>query len=135
MARYSLSRRTTNVTDANANMEIIAPAGDALKILEITIQLAAATASVFGIGRPAAKGVGPTNPVDFLPEYFGDPTSGALRVSLAGAVGAMRVIQFPRGLIIPAGGSLIVWNIGATGVADIDVVLDMLRIYHQPLPA
>lgn len=142
MAVYSMARRTTNVTIANPCIEIIAGATIRVKIVEISIILGAATASEFGIGRPAAIGVTPTAPVTFLPEDINDPTgviTCALawatpptipanflrRCSIAGAVGAGIVFPFPRGLFIEASKSVVIWNVSATGVADINVVCEI----------
>ena len=72
MAVYSCARRTTNVTIANPCIEIIAGAYHAVRIIEISIILAGATAVTLGIGRPAAIGVTPTTPVSCLPEDTSD---------------------------------------------------------------
>lgn len=141
MAIYSISNRTSNTTIANPCIEIRTTATERAKILEICITMAAATASVFGLGRPQAIGVTPTTPVTVIAEDIGEPagsTQTALawataptvplfffrRVNLPATIGAGRVISFPRGLIIPVSSSLIIWNITATGISDIDIVLD-----------
>ena len=142
MAVYSIANRTTNVTIANPCIEIIAGATIRVKIVEISIVLAAATVSTFGIGRPAVIGVTPTTPVTALPEDIVDPTgpfTTALawgteptipaafirRATIAGAVGAGIVFPFPKGLYIEASKSVIIWNITATGVTDINVVAEI----------
>ena len=142
MGIYSVAERTTNVTIANPCIEIIAGATIRVKILEISVILAAATASVFGLGRPAAIGLTPTTPVTALPEDDVDPTGSyttALawatpptipttflrRFNLAAAVGAGIVLTFPQGLYITASESIILWNISATGVSDINVVAEI----------
>src|ERR1043166_8797485 len=138
----SFAGRTANITIANATFEIRAGAtGPRPRILEIGLFLAAATASTFGIGRPAAIGVTPTNPLALLNE---DPADGASlttiagawgtgptvpanffrRVSLPATIGTGVIWTFPKGLVIPLGGSIVVWNITATGVADAYVVVD-----------
>ena len=137
----SLSNRTSNVTIANACLEIIAPATVRPKIMQISIVMAAATASVFGLGRPQATGVTPTTPVVLLNWDTADPAttfcSTALawgtgptvpvafyeRVSLAAAVGAGIIWTFPDGLVIPYSESIVIWNITATGVSDITVTI------------
>ena len=141
MSYFSLSNRTSNVTIANPCLEIISPATVRPKIMQISIVMAAATASVFGLGRPQAVGITPTSPVVLGPWDPADPTttfcSTALawatpptiplaffeRVSLAAAVGAGIIWTFPDGLVIPASSSMIIWNISATGVSDITVVV------------
>jgi hypothetical protein len=141
MAVYSISNRTTNVTSGQPCLEIRTTATERAKILELTITMAAATASLFGIGRPQAIGVTPTTPVTVIPEDAAEPTGSAQtalawgtpptvplaffrRINLPATIGAGRVISFPRGLVIPVSSSLVVWNLGTNGVADIDVVLD-----------
>lgn len=141
MSIYAISNRTTGVGSGAAGLEIRTSATERAKILEITITMAAATASLFGIGRPQAIGVTPTTPVTVIPEDFAEPagsTQTALawatpptvplfffrRINLPATIGAGRVITFPRGLVIPVSSSLVIWNLAANGVSDIDVVLD-----------
>lgn len=141
MAIYSLSQRTSNVTIANACWEIRTTATDRPRIMEIGITINAATASVFGLGRPAAIGVTPTTPVTFLAEDPGDaaatvtaalawatgptvPANFFRRISLPATVGAGVIWTFPKGLLIPVSSSLILWNITANSVADVYAVID-----------
>jgi hypothetical protein len=143
MAAYSLAVRTTNVTIANPCFEIRTGSGDRPRIFEIGLTINAATASVFGLGRPQAIGITPTSPVDMLPEDPGEPGSTTFetalawgtaptvplaflrRVSLPATIGAGIVWQFPQGLIIPVSSSLVVWNITAVSVADIWIAGDL----------
>lgn len=141
MALYSIARRTTDVTTAHACIEIIAAATPRPKIMEIGIFLAAATASVFGLGRPDAAGDTPTGPIAVLAEDEGDPagtTTTALawatsptaptqyirRIALPATIGTGVIWTFPRGLVIPVSGTIVIMNIGATGVADVYVVVE-----------
>jgi len=144
MAIYSLSNRTTNVTIANPCIEIYSAATVKARIMEIGIFMAAATASVFGIGRAAAIGVTPTTPVTMLAEEVNDPAGLVYtaiawatpptvpvnffrRVSLAAAIGTGVIFTFPKGLTIThSTGSIVVWNItGNTGVSDIHFVVEV----------
>jgi len=141
MAIYSLANRTTNVTSANPTLEIRTTSTDRPRIMEIGIFLAAATASTFGLGRPQAIGGTPTTPVTVIAEDPGDPAGTVQtalawgtpptvplyffrRISLPATIGTGVIWTFPRGLLIPVSSSLVVWNITATGVADIYVVID-----------
>ncbi len=141
MAIYSLANRTTNITIANACLEIRTAATDRPRIMEIGIFLAAATASTFGLGRPQAIGITPTTPVIVLQEDPGDPVGTVQtalawgtgptvplqflrRISLPATIGTGVIWTFPRGLIIPISSSIVIWNITATGVVDIHVVID-----------
>jgi hypothetical protein len=141
MAVYSLSNRTSNVTIANPNIEVRASATGRPRIMEIGTWLNAATQSVWGIGRPQAIGVTPTTPVSMLAEDPNDTsaaTQTALawgtaptvplqffrRVNIAAAIGAGVILTFPRGLVIGANNSIVGWNITATSVMDVHVVVD-----------
>lgn len=148
---YSLSQRTTSGTIAAAAWEVRAGASNKPRILEIGISINAATASVFGLGRPAAIGITPTTPVTFLDESDGGagattapagattacvawgtgptvPANFFRRVSLPATVGAGVIWTFLRGLGIPqlvgTTGSVVLWNITATSVADVYAVVD-----------
>lgn len=141
MAIYSIANRTTNVTIANPCLEIRTAATDKPRIMEIGISLVAATASVFGLGRPQAIGVTPTTPVTVLAEDASDPVGTVQtalawatpptvplnffrRVSLPATIGAGVIWTFPNGLTIPVSSSLVIWNISAVSVIDTWVVLD-----------
>jgi hypothetical protein len=141
MAIYSLSNRTSNVTSGVTNIELRAGATKRIKVLEITITMAAATASLFGIGRAQAQGVTPTTPVTVIPEEVAEnngtattslawatpptiPVQFVRRVNLPATIGAGRVITFPRGFTLAVNTSLVIWNLGTNGVTDVDIVID-----------
>lgn len=141
MAIYSLGNRTTNVTTGNATIELRTAATDACAVLEIGIFLGAATASTFGIGRPAARGITPTSPITVLAEDGNAPAGTAQtalawgtgptvpvnffrRCSFPATIGSGVIFTFPRGLIVPINSSLVVWNLATNGVADIYFVVD-----------
>ena len=135
---YSLGVRTSNVTAANACLEIIAPPLTALDIMEIEIFAAStvATAAV-GLGRPAAIGLVPTTPVALLSEddpvrttlaatalaWGTGPTVPAnfFRRTFLPAVGNTARWIFQDGLAIPAGGSIVLWNIATSCLLDVTV--------------
>ena len=141
----SLAQRTSNVTISNTTWTILTGSTPGrARVLEIGIFLAAATASAFGLGRPAANGVTPTTPVDFLPEDPNDvlatgivqgalawgtlptaPTNFLRRISLPATIGTGVIWTFPKGLVIPVSGNLVLYNITATGVADVYAVVDL----------
>ena len=141
MAIYSLANRTSATGSAAACLEVRTTSTDRARIMEVGITINAATASVFGLGRPAAIGVTPTTPVTVLAEEPAEaagtcttalawgtgptvPTNFFRRVSLPATVGAGIVWTFPRGLIISISSSIVVWNITTVSVADIWVVVD-----------
>lgn len=141
MAIYSISQRTSGVTINTPAWEIRAAATDRPRIMEIGVFLAAATASTWGLGRPAAIGATPTTPVTIIGEDNGDPAGTVTcalawgtpptvpagffrRYSVPATIGSGVIWTFPRGLYLPPSGSLVLWNITATGVADVHVVVD-----------
>ena len=140
MYRGSVARRTSDGTTGAAAWELIAPATRAISVREILVILAAATASTFGLGRPAAKGITPTAPVLNLDEQGSiDPltTSTAIawgtgptapaqfyrRTSFPAVISSFTLWTFPNGLIVPAGLTLVLWNLAANGVVDIHAVV------------
>jgi hypothetical protein len=141
MAIYSLANRTSNVTSGAAALELRTAATDQAVVLEIGIFLAAATASTYGIGRPAAIGVTPTTPITVLAEDSGSPAGTAQtalawatpptvpanffrRVAFPATIGSGVIWTFPRGLTIPVSSSLVIWNLATNGVIDAYVVID-----------
>jgi len=141
---YTRADRTTNGTINQAALEIIAGArGCYLRALSLTLN--AATASVFGIGRPAAAGITPTTPAALQSQgVAGDvsmarialawgtsptaPTYYHGRVSLAAAVGAAWTWPSNAGQIqkiwIPPTTTLVLFNITATSVADVSIEIE-----------
>jgi hypothetical protein len=140
MSIFSLSVRTTNITIANACLEIRTGSADRPRVMEIDVAIAAATASVFGLGRPAAIGITPTAPVTLLGEDPIDtfstvqlalawatgptsPTGFYRRIPLSATIGAGIIWTFPRGLIISPSSSLVILNITANSVDDITLII------------
>lgn len=143
MAIYSLAQLMTATSTGVASWEIRAASTDRPRIMEIGIFLNAATASAFGLGRPAAIGVTPTSPVTVLAEDPGDPagtvqcalawatgptipTQFFRRINLPATIGAGVIWTFPRGLVIAQSGisSIILWNLSAVAAANVYVVVD-----------
>lgn len=141
MAVYSLANLTTNVTAANAALELRTAATDRAALLELGLTLNAATASIYGVGRPAAIGVTPTSPITWLAEDPGSPAGSAQtalawgtgptvpanffrRVNLPATIGAGIILVFPRGLIIAISSSVVLWNIGTDSAVNAHVAGD-----------
>jgi hypothetical protein len=141
MPYYSLALRTTASQTTRACLELRAdPLIDTI-LREIGVTLVAATASVFGLGRPQANGITPGAPVALIPHEPGGGLSKAVaalswgtgptvpgqfirRVSLPATIGATIVWRFEKGLVIPKAQSLVVWNITAVSLADVWVMID-----------
>lgn len=141
MAVYSIANRTTATGAAAACLEMFASSAVSPRLLELGISLNAATASAFGVGRPAAVGITPTSPKRLLAENQSDPVSATQtalawgtgptvpadffrRVSLPATVGAGVVWTFPKGVIISVSSSIVLWNITTVSAADVWVVSD-----------
>lgn len=143
--KLELGVRTSSGTAATAAWEIRAGATPGrVRLMEIGFFLAAATASIFGLGRPAAIGDTPTTPVDFLDEDSDDVLAAAViqsalawgtgptvpaaflrRISLPATIGAGVIWTFPTGIVIPVSESLVLWNIGTDSVVDAYAVVEI----------
>lgn len=142
MAMYTHAARTSNVTSGEATWELRSAAQGRLRIREIGLFMGAATASTFGLGRPAAIGITPTTPVLGQAEDGADavavgatalawatkptaPTSSIYlrRISLPAAIGAGVIWTWPDGpgLIVPASYGIVIYNLATNGVADVYV--------------
>jgi hypothetical protein len=141
MAIYSIAQRTTSGTAATAAWEIRTTSTDRAQILELGISQVAATAGVFGFGRPGAIGVTPTSPQTILAEDPGEPAGTitvcvawatgptvpanfARRVSCPATVGAGVIWTFPRGYQVAVSSSAVIWVIATAPVCDVWVVLN-----------
>ena len=143
--RYSLGVRTTNATDAECAWEIITGATPGrVRLVELGIFLAEATATTIGLGRPQAVGITPTTPVDFLPEDPNDvlasgvaqsalawgtkptiPVSFIRRIALPAVIGTGVIWTFPEGVVIPVSSSIILWNLATNSVLDAYAVVEI----------
>lgn len=140
MAIQSQALRTSAVTIANANMGIYPPATVRAALLEYAIIQATGTAQTIGLGRPASIGT-PTVPSLFQQDDPSDAVSivnahltwsvqpGApvifhRRWNGGATIGVGIVWTFPRGLIIPASGAIVGWNITTAVAMDVNAVID-----------
>ncbi len=143
--KVHLAVRTTSGTAASAAWEIRAGATPGrFKLIEFGFTLAAATASIYGLGYPAAIGDTPTTPVDLLATDPNDviaaavvqsavawgtgptvPTAYLRRISLPATIGAGIVWTPPGGIVIPVSNSLVLWNIGTNSVVDAWAVVEL----------
>lgn len=142
MAIFSIAARTTATSSTSAAAEFIAGANNAFRLMELGLTINAATASVFGYGTPAAKGVTPGTESTVQAEDSGNTTAGntvvALswataptapsnylrRVSLPATIGAGIIWTFPRGRAVLKTITDVLYNIVTGSVADIWFVVD-----------
>jgi hypothetical protein len=138
MAVYGSERLTTGTTAATAAYELRTASTDRGKVERIGIVLRAATASRYGIGRPAAIGVTPTSPATWLALDPADP-AGTVQTALAWGTGPTVpanffkrillavnsegiILTFPDLLAIAVSSSIVLWNITATAVCHVNVM-------------
>lgn len=143
MAIYSQGQNTTVVSSAAPAFDMKASATNSPRLMEIGINLGAATASTYGLGRPGNDGsVAQTSGLAVLAENPGDPAGNTTtavawgtaptvpttffrRVYLPATIGAGVIWTFPRGLIMIASRGLVLWNIAASAAnTHIWAVLD-----------
>lgn len=148
-ARYSRSIRTSATASGAAAFELIAGLRPFV-LTELGITIVNATASTFALGRPAAIGITPTSPVAPLSYANGDPLEVRARMAVAwgtgptipaayfrqvtipAVAGSEKIWQFGRitdgalrnGIVVPAGGSIILWTLSTVSVADVYVVIE-----------
>ena len=133
---------------SEVGVNMTAPAatpGEAI-IREIGITLAAATASIIGLGFPQAIGVVPTAPVDFIPANSGVtlptnavtsaiawgtkptiPANFIKRVSFPGTIGTGIIWTFEgnEGIVITPSQTVILWNLDTNAVIDAYAVVEI----------
>ena len=132
MAIYSQGFATTVATTTAPSADLKASSTNSPKLMEYGINLGAATASTYGIGRPGNDGsVAQTAPVLLQSENPADPpaqTGSAVawstaptvptvflrRCFLPATIGAGIIWTFPRGLTLPVSKGLVNWNIAAS---------------------
>lgn len=135
---YSLALRTVDGTSAAAALEIRTGATPGrARLMELGFTLVAATASVYGLGRPQAIGITPAGAVDFLPHDSNDvlasgviqadtawgtgptvPLNFIRRIGLPATIGTGVIWTFGEGIVIPVSSSLVLWNLAANSVVD-----------------
>jgi hypothetical protein len=142
MALYALSQRTTATAAASPSWEVRSASSNKPKVMEVGISQNAATAGVYGLGRPGAIGITPTSPQTFVDEGDGNapaalstaavawgtgptvPANFNRRISCAATIGVGTIWTFPRGLGIPISSSVVVWIIALAPVCDVWAVVD-----------
>lgn len=141
MSLASVAIRTSNLTITQGSAEIRTTASVKARLLELSIVQATGTAQSLGLGRPAALGVTPGTTSTFQRDDSADPacvttvaatwgtsptapTPYHRRWNSAATVGVGIVWTFPRGIIIPVSGSLVVFNITAAVACDLNAAID-----------
>lgn len=141
MSVASIGVRTSNLTITQASLQIYTSASVKARLLEMSIIQATGTAQSLGLGRPQALAVTPATTALFQRDDSADPACVTLtaltfstsptvplvfsrRWNSAATIGVGIVWTFPRGLIIPVSGALVVWNITTALASDINASID-----------
>ena len=142
MSLYGLSQRTTATAAGNASWEVRSTSTNKPRVMELGISQFAGTAGVYGIGRPAAIGITPTSPQNFVDEGDGNapasqttaaiawgtgptvPTNFNRRISCSNVVGTGIIFTFPRGFGVAASNSIVIWIIATAPLCDVYAVVD-----------
>jgi hypothetical protein len=132
MSIYSQGQNTTVSTTTAPSFDVKASATNSPRIMEFGVNLGAATASTYGLGRPGNDGsVAQTSPLALLAENPNDPTGQTTtavawttaptvpttflrRCYLPATIGAGIIWTFPRGIICAVSRGLVLWNIAAS---------------------
>ena len=142
MAIGSLGLNTTVTTTGAAAWDVKAAATNEPSVMELGVNLGAATASTYGLGRSAntptqtsttlLQAEDPDRPA-FLSTcavtWSGAPTIPnpfLRRVALPATIGSSIIWTFPRGLVLGASGpSLVLWNLATNSAStNVHVVAD-----------
>jgi hypothetical protein len=143
MAIFSAAVKPAANVSANTPMLELYTGAMVVRVMEIGISQNTATACEYGLGRPAAIGVGqatttlfqqeqsPTDPASKtnLALSWGTtaptaPTIFMRRVSTSATIGAGVIWTFPRGLLVLNAASIVIWNITASVACNVWVVID-----------
>lgn len=140
MAIQSQGARTSGLTIANANFGIYPPATVRPALLEYSMVQVTGTAQSIGLGRPATLGTAsgavlfqqddPNDPAAVVNGHItwsAQPTAPTIfhrRWNSAATIGVGISWGFPRGLVIPASGAVVGWNITTAVAMDVNAVVD-----------
>ena len=142
MATYALGVTTISTTNGTAALELFTCPTCSCRVLEMSVLLLAATASTFGVGRPAAQGVKPAgtnfvqegNTADLVGRTQAavgwtttPPTAPAAymrQASIGGTIGNGIIWTFPRGLFVPISASIVLWNLATNSTAYVSICID-----------
>lgn len=144
MAIFSLCQNTTVTTTAAPSFDIRASANVAVRLYEWYVNLGAATASTYGLGRPAndatppvqtsttaLQGEDPNTPASQCTTALTWSTAPTVpaqhlrRIFLPATIGAGALFTFPRGILFNASRGLVNWNIAVSSAStNVHLVCD-----------
>ena len=142
MSLYGLSQRTTSTTAATAAWEIRSASTNKPRLMEVGFSEVTAVAGTYGWGRPAAIGITPTSPQNFVAENDASaptslstaavawgtgptvPSNFNRRITSQALTGVGVIWTFPRGMDIATSNSVVLWIIATAPVLDVWGVID-----------
>lgn len=141
MSLASLALRTSNITINQAPFQLLTAASVKCRLLELSVIQVTGTASSYAFGRPAAAAVTPGTTSTFQRDDSADPacvttvsltyatsptnpTNAHRRWNSAATVGVGIVWTFPRGIVVPVSGALVLSNITASVALDVNLSID-----------
>lgn len=141
MSLASVGVRSSNLTITQGSLELRTTASVKCRVLEVSIVQATATAMSLGFGRPGALGVTPGTTSTFQRDDSADPacvttvaatwgtsptapTTYHRRWNSAATIGVGIIWTFPRGIVVPVSGAMVVFNITTAVAADICMAID-----------
>ena len=142
MSLYGLAQRTTATAAGAATQEFRSASTNQPKIMEVGLSQVTAVAGTYGFGRPAAIGITPTTPQNFVAEapasapaslstaalaWGTGPTVPAnfnRRLTAQALIGVGIVWTFPRGFELAVSQSAVIWIIATAPVLDTWCVID-----------
>lgn len=142
MALYTATGLSGSTLTNTAAWELRAGASSRARLLELWVVSNQTTQNDSGLGRPGAVGITPSGTITLVAVNPSDPASTVQtannwvtfptvpanyfrRMSTqASYVGGGYYLAFPRGLVIAASGSLVLWNLSASCERTITVLVD-----------
>ena len=135
---YSIANPAVTGTSGVA-LEVIAASTGRLRIVSFHVFQTAGTASIFGFGRPAAKGTTPGGTKNFLQMQTGGTSAHTTAVSWGGAptqpsefffraataaTNGLLLLWQPDDLWVPPNGTFVMWNLAANSATNVTVTIE-----------
>jgi hypothetical protein len=127
MARYTAAANSTTTTTGTARIQLESPSGSKVRLVEIGLTIAAATASTYGLYRSATVGTGSTAIVPVPHDNLSGAATGVVetawsaaptistnvplrRITLPATAGSGFIWQFyDDPIVVPASGGILLW--------------------------
>lgn len=139
MSIVSCGFQTTNTISSNAACEIRADAMfQGFDVLEVLVSPVNSVNSIVGFGKPVLGGSYPTTitygaqedmavpntTIGIATAWTIGPSSPTNFMRRAGIANTIGIFTFPRGLTVPSGNSVVLWNLATNDTFDVVLVWD-----------